>query len=468
MTIWLLQLPRLDDTFSWGLKEIENILRELNQPVEVLDINHAITKQFHDTEQWNIIEDYGILGKSLLPIQDVKSCVADVIDVIEPGDIVLSCVFTVESRAWFTLVHSMLRLTHGKELLLGAGGQGVRAPGEEGNHSEWADWTLARGLSDIMFLGETPKTMADWVSSGFSLRGKQYFAHDAFPHLGFLPQQSLQDDLDRKINIPNYYHYDYRHEGQRGIKIHFTQGCVKQCTFCDVWHTWPKFVMREPADVIKEINHYNRNGHITHISFPDNTINASNSKFTELLERFYDWKDKHNRHDITWSSQFAVKPTNQFEDKMFQLITATKGHLSVGFDHVSDSVLTHMKKLYRWQDITSFIERCNQHQTTISVAVWLVGYPTETDQDFDQYRKLIPLLKRKNTILSHNVSITGINRNSLLERIVTVDHSHPMDWHNELVNKKIRQQRKHILDTMLLEHNASYMMYRSTLKRAEA
>ena len=102
------------------------------------------------------------------------------------------------------------------------------------------------------------------------------------------------------------------------------------------------------------------------------------------------------------------------------------------------------------------------------MAVWLVGYPTETDQDFDQYRKLIPLLERKNTILSHNVSITGINRNSLLERIVTVDHSHPMDWHNELVNKKIRQQRKHILDTMLLEHNASYMMYRSTLKRAEA
>ena len=153
---------------------------------------------------------------------------------------------------------------------------------------------------------------------------------------------------------------------------------------------------------------------------------------------------------------------------MFELIAATKGHLSVGFDHVSDSVLTHMKKLYGWQDITSFIERCNQHQSIISVAVWLVGYPTETDQDFDQYRKLIPLLQRKNTILSHNVSITGINRNSPLERIVTVDHSRPMDWHNALVNKQTRQQRKHILDKMLLEHNASYMMYRSTLKRAEA
>ena len=94
MTIWLLQLPRLDDTFSWGLKEIEHILTELNQPVKVLDINHAITKRFHDSEHWNIIEDYGILGKSLLPIKDVRSCVAEVIDVIAPEDIVLSCVFT--------------------------------------------------------------------------------------------------------------------------------------------------------------------------------------------------------------------------------------------------------------------------------------------------------------------------------------------------------------------------------------
>ena len=72
MTIWLLQLPRLDDTFSWGLKEVQNILHDLHQPVDVIDINAEITKKFIKTRHWDSIEDYGIKGKSNLPIDEIN------------------------------------------------------------------------------------------------------------------------------------------------------------------------------------------------------------------------------------------------------------------------------------------------------------------------------------------------------------------------------------------------------------
>lgn len=466
MTIWLLQLPRLDDTFSWGIKEIEHILVDLKQAVHIIDINHAITDHFHDTPHWNTIEDYGIVGQAPIPIDQVRGVIDSMIKPIQPGDVVLSCVFTVESRSWFTMVHSMLRQLHGTDIILGAGGQGCRAPGESGFTSEWADWTLSLGLSDIMFLGETVTTMRDWVEGGYTARGKQYHQHNKFPPLGHLPHSLLQDETTRRHDIPNYYHYDYRHQDERGVKVHFTQGCVKQCTFCDVWHTWPQFVMREPREVIEEIDHYHRSGNLSHISFPDNTINASNSKFLELLQRFDDWRHTNHRQDLTWSSQFAVKPQSQLTDEMFELIARTRGHISVGFDHVSDRVLAHMKKLYGWQDIQSFIARCSQHDVKISVAIWLVGYPTETDQDFEEYTKLEPVLAKPNTILSHNVSVTTINRNSPLESMVTIDHAQPNDWHNATVNKHTRWQRKATLDQMIRRHNPSYMLDRSTQVRS--
>ena len=471
MTIWLLQLPRLDDTFSWGLKEVQNILHDLHQPVEVIDINAEITKKFIKTTNWDSIEDYGIKGKSNLPIDEIKKLITECISKIQPQDIVLSCVFTVESRSWFRLVHAILRKKFGDKILLGAGGQGIKEPGDRFDKSEWADWTLALGLANVIFVGETVKTIPDWVESNFTLKGKVYHQHQTFPNLGFLKPKLLMEDFDRTKEVGNYAtpsHRDEKYFRDGGVKIHFTHGCVKQCTFCDVWHTWPQFVMKDPHDVIKEIDYYNKNMKVTHISFPDNTINASNSQFIRMLELFYDWKDKNNRHDITWSSQFAIKPSNQFSDEMFHLIADTGGELSIGFDHASDDVLQHMKKLYKWNDIESFIIRSNHYKINITNAIWMVGYPTETRKDYDQYEKLIDLIQQENTILAHNVQVTTINRASPLEKIVNIDFGKPNDWHNDFIDKSVRIDRKNKLDHSLQKHKADLWQYKTTMVRTQS
>ena len=472
MTIWLLQLPRLDDNFSWGLKEVQNILLNLKQPVDVIDINCEIMKQFIHTEHWHSIEDYGIKGQSDLPLADVKQIITKCIAPIQADDIVLSCVFSVDSRSWLRLVHAMLRKKFGDKILLGAGGQGVKEPGDRLDTSEWADWAIAIGLVDVIFIGETANTLPNWVESNFTLKGKLHHQHQTFPNIGFIDPKLLKEDFDRTKQVGSYAtinsHRDEKYFRDGGVRIHFTQGCVKRCTFCDVWHTWPKFTMRDPHDVIKEIDYYHQRMKVNHLSFPDNTINASNSQFLRLLELLYDWKDKNNRHDITWSSQFAIKPANQLSDEMFQLIAETKGELSVGFDHASDDVLAHMKKLYVWDDIKDFIMRSKTNQINITNAIWMVGYPTETHQDYDQYEKLIDLVQQENTILAHNVQVTGINRGSPLEKIVTIDFGRPNDWHNDLINKNIRMDRKNKLDQHLQKHNPAYWQYRSTLVRAQS
>ena len=110
MKIHLLQIPRLNDWYSWGLKEIQNLLVKLEQDVEVIDINHQLYKNFYKTKHWSEIEKFGILGKGKLPMVNIISLLENCLATVRPGDIVLTCVFTVESRSWFNIIHSMLRL----------------------------------------------------------------------------------------------------------------------------------------------------------------------------------------------------------------------------------------------------------------------------------------------------------------------------------------------------------------------
>ena len=473
MKIWLLQIPRLDDHYSWGIKEIENVLVELNQNVELVEINHEIYKQFFSSEYWPAIESYGIVGKSNLPINLISNCIQKLLNPIKDGDIVLSAVFSTESRSWFTLIHAMLRKKFGKKIILGAGGQGVRSPGESGLDSEWSDWILQIGLADIVFLGQAVHTIKDWVKNNFTGRGKQYFQNKNFPNLGFIKSTVLQEPHKRIKDVLGYWTHDVNEheildirEDRKDVVIHFTQGCVKKCTFCDVWRITPEFVIKDPSSVINEIDYYNKNTDMNHLLFVDNTINSSNSAFLKFLDLLYSWQQKNNRQDITWSAQFAIKPINQQKDEMFELVAKTNGNLSIGFDHASNSILTQMKKLYQWHDVEYFISKCNQFGTPIHRAIWLVGYPTETEQDFREYQKLINLNSKPNTILCHHVLPVNINKGSELENLVTIDQSRPNDWFNNLVNKQVRLERKNYLDHSLFKQGSNYLKHRVSVERA--
>ena len=459
MKIWLLQLPRLNDWYSWGLKEIENLLKKLGQPVEVIDINHEVYKKFYDTDDWLEIEKNGILGRSKMPMDQVKELIEKCISPIRSGDVVLSCVFTTESRSWFQITNSILRLKYGKDIILGSGGNGTRDPGESELQSDWADDTLATGLSDIVFLGQAIETVKQWVQGNFKARGKLYFQNKKFPDLGYIPAPLLKHHDSTIANDGSYIaqnlHGDLKHRPDQKerhdtkVVIHFTQGCVKKCKFCDVWRITPQFTMKKPIDVIHEIDFYHKNMKIEKIHFADNMINASDSAFIKFLELFYEWKIKNNQEQLTWGSQISVKPVKQQKKEMFELINATKGQLITGFDHASDKVLQHMNKLYQWQDVEHFISKTTDHNITIGTALWLVGYPTETQQDFDQYKKLLDLNSVANSIHSHMVLPVGINKGSSLEKLVTLTPN-PNDWYNDIVNKDIRTQRKKYLDEALL------------------
>ena len=157
-----------------------------------------------------------------------------------------------------------------------------------------------------------------------------------------------------------------------------SKGCVRDCTFCDVGGSWPKFVYRKGEDIGRElVDTYRRYG-IRKFEFTDNLVNGSIKNFRAMNAFIAD-----HEPDVFDYMGFAIcRPKNEFPASDFRLAkTAGARRFKVGIESGSEQVRFDMKKKFTNDDITWFAENC--HDNGIA-QVWLmfVGYPTETEEDF--------------------------------------------------------------------------------------
>jgi radical SAM superfamily enzyme YgiQ (UPF0313 family) len=465
--VWLLHIPRLNDQLTNGIKEVANIILKNNVDCEILDINHEIYKEYFNTKHWNNIEMFGIsdsLEISYLKDTKIEDIIRKSFKNIRKNDVVLLSVFSVESRSWTILTTILLKKVFKNNIKIGLGGSGLRHPGETLLESEWGDEMLERKLCNFIFLGESSRTLKEQIKNNFNLNGKLYNQDNVFPELGFLP---LNLDENNKQRIFDSSYKKLTEMGDRidddhkkKATIYFTQGCVKQCTFCDVPLMYPNWAMRSAEKVLEEIDYYNKNIGATHFWFPDSTINGSDSEFLKFLRLFDKWQK--NKNKISWTSQFAIKPKKQQSKELFDLLSSTGANLIIGFDHCSDDVLDHMKKLYKWEDCEHFISQANNAGFSIDIAMWIVGYPTEEESDYLEYNKLFDLLKSyKKVIKSHIVNTCMIGRNSKLLEYVDIDWKKPIEWTSKInrLDKNARVARKDWLDKKLFELGQNYYKY---------
>lgn len=195
-------------------------------------------------------------------------------------------------------------------------------------------------------------------------------------------------DLDN-CPLPSWVGYEF--EKYQAIKVPVTgsKGCVKKCTFCDVENSWPNYVYRKGANIAKEIIKSYQEIGVNEFEFTDNLINGSIKNFREMNKVLAEELP----NTISYKGYAICRPKNEFPAEDFVVAkTAGASVFKIGIESGSEKVRRDMKKMFTNDDIAWFAENCYKNKIK---QVWLMfcGYPTETEEDFQQSLNLLEQYK---------------------------------------------------------------------------
>lgn len=202
------------------------------------------------------------------------------------------------------------------------------------------------------------------------------------------PPVSVQDI--ESVPAADWTGYDLRRyegfdAGTIRMPITGSKGCVRQCTFCDVASSWPKFVYRRGADIARElVDTYHRTG-IRRFEFTDNLVNGSISNFRAMNQHVVNELPD----TLDYMGYAICRPRSEFPKSDFELARRAGASLfKVGIESGSEQVRFDMKKKFSNNDINWFAENCHD-QGIRQLWLMFVGYPSETEEDFQDSIRLL-------------------------------------------------------------------------------
>ncbi|HSW82504.1 MAG TPA: tRNA (N6-isopentenyl adenosine(37)-C2)-methylthiotransferase MiaB [Usitatibacter sp.] len=175
--------------------------------------------------------------------------------------------------------------------------------------------------------------------------------------------------------------------------VSIMEGCSKYCTFCVVPYTRGEEVSRPLADVMKEIRHLAANG-VSEVTLLGQNVNAyvgetkdgTPADFALLLVHV---AKVEGIERIRYTTSHPLDFTQRLIDAYTRLPKlVSQVHLPV--QSGSDRVLAAMKRNYTAMEYRSIIRRLRAARPDISISSdFIVGFPGETDADFEQTLKLV-------------------------------------------------------------------------------
>lgn len=199
------------------------------------------------------------------------------------------------------------------------------------------------------------------------------------------------EDLDLVL-LPDYDDIDFSlYENRHFTTTYITssRGCIRDCTFCDVATMWPKYRFRSSKHVVNEILSSRKRYGFQDFYFTDSLINGGLKNFRQLCQDLAKYRRETGDTDFECGGQFICRNRSQFTPEDFDLMkSAGFEWVALGIESASESIRDHMRKGFTNEDMLYTFEQCKRvgiHMTLL----FIVGYPTETKENFDETLDLI-------------------------------------------------------------------------------
>jgi tRNA-2-methylthio-N6-dimethylallyladenosine synthase len=289
----------------------------------------------------------------------------------EEADIILFNTCSVREKAQEKVFHDLGRVKHLKQknpgLIIGVGGCVASQEGEA---------IVQRApYVDLVFGPQTlhrlPKLIAERKSSG------QSQVDISFP------------EIEKFDNLP-----PAQVEGASAF-VSIMEGCSKYCTFCIVPYTRGDEVYRPLADVLAEVAGLAAQG-VKEITLLGQNVNAwrapidgedgEMADFAFLLECVHEIPGVER---LRYTTSHPREMTQRVVDAYARLPKLVS-HLHLPVQAGSDRVLAAMKRGYTVLEYKSLVRKLRAARPDLSLSSdFIVGFPGETEADFEQTMKLI-------------------------------------------------------------------------------
>ena len=175
--------------------------------------------------------------------------------------------------------------------------------------------------------------------------------------------------------------------------VSIMEGCSKYCSFCVVPYTRGEEVSRPFDDVLTEIAGLADQG-VREITLLGQNVNAyrgamndgETADFALLLEYLAEMPGiERLRYTTSHPREFSQRLVDSYR-RLPQLVD----HVHLPVQSGSDRILAAMKRGYTALEYKSIIRRLRAARPGVSIASdFIVGFPGETEQDFEQTMKLV-------------------------------------------------------------------------------
>ncbi|MDC1420714.1 tRNA (N6-isopentenyl adenosine(37)-C2)-methylthiotransferase MiaB [Gammaproteobacteria bacterium] len=174
--------------------------------------------------------------------------------------------------------------------------------------------------------------------------------------------------------------------------VSIMEGCSKYCSFCVVPYTRGDEVSRKPEQIFDEVARLIEQG-VSEIVFVGQNVNSYEYSFNGRILRLSDLIEVAGSIDGVERIRYTTSHPLDMTDDLIEVyghVPQLVSHLHLPVQSGSNNILTRMKRNYSRELYIDVIEKLKLVRPNIKVSSdFIVGFPGETDADFQQTMDLI-------------------------------------------------------------------------------
>ena len=249
-----------------------------------------------------------------------------------------------------------------------------------------------------------------------SQEGQQIISRAPYVDVVFGPQtlHRLSDLLAKRretgisqvdISFPEIEKFDHlpaSRQTRGSAYVSIMEGCSKYCSYCVVPYTRGEEVSRPFDDVLTEVASLASQG-VQEIVLLGQNVNAYLGKMgnTEEIADFALLIEYIAEIPGVERIRFTTSHPKEFTQRLIDVyakVPTLVSHLHLPVQHASDSVLSAMKRGYTSLEYKSIIRKMRAVRPDLTLSSdFIVGFPGETDADFDKLLKMVKELQFDNS-----------------------------------------------------------------------